>query len=432
MRILALSAVTIAFAGAPWAIEACGGTDKSGPAEDAAFEAAPSFDASMPPSPDAQPPAGDVCGDARGLSADSPWPLAGGCPKRAGVAKAAGPQNAVVKWRTTAPAGATSPAIDGAHLPWVGTADGDVLVFAVVGAVQSSLHTGGAVRSSPAVAQNGTVVVGGGDGVLYGVLRGTTADAGGDAGDADAGDDAAAAPVPAHVVFQLAVAPMASSPVIGADGTIYVGTTDGKLVATLSDGSAVKWRATTGDTSGSSPAIARDGTIYVGSSDGHLYALDAGGSVKWSYDAASPVASPAVGGDETVYVGAADGTLHAVTPDGKNKWKYATGGPIAGAPAVLAGVVYVGSADKSLHAVGVTDGKRRWLYTTLGPVATPSLGKDGTIYVGSGDGHLYAITPGGSLFFAVNVRGAVTTAPAIADDGTLYLTTSSDVLAIGP
>jgi outer membrane protein assembly factor BamB len=63
-----------------------------------------------------------------------------------------------------------------------------------------------------------------------------------------------------------------SSPAIGADGTIYVGSIDTNLYAINPNGTK-KWVYTTGGSVDSSPAIASDGTIYVGSEDHKLYAL---------------------------------------------------------------------------------------------------------------------------------------------------------------
>ena len=65
---------------------------------------------------------------------------------------------------------------------------------------------------------------------------------------------------------------MSSSPAIGADGTIYVGSRDKKLYAFNPDGN-VKWIFETGDAIESSPSIDVDGTIYIGSNDGKLYAI---------------------------------------------------------------------------------------------------------------------------------------------------------------
>jgi sugar lactone lactonase YvrE len=63
-----------------------------------------------------------------------------------------------------------------------------------------------------------------------------------------------------------------SSPALGADGTIYVGSGVWKLSALKPDGTQ-KWVFPTGGLVFSSPAIGADGTIYVGSADGNLYAI---------------------------------------------------------------------------------------------------------------------------------------------------------------
>ena len=67
-------------------------------------------------------------------------------------------------------------------------------------------------------------------------------------------------------------APVASSPAIAADGTVYVGSDDGTVWAIGLNGD-VRWTYKTGGTVFSSPAIAPDGTVYVGSADGRLYAF---------------------------------------------------------------------------------------------------------------------------------------------------------------
>jgi outer membrane protein assembly factor BamB len=65
----------------------------------------------------------------------------------------------------------------------------------------------------------------------------------------------------------------------------------------------------------SSPAVGGDGTIYVGSADGQLYAINPDGSLKWSFPTVSSViSSPAIGGDGTIYVGSYDYKLYAIGP----------------------------------------------------------------------------------------------------------------------
>lgn len=408
------------------ALAACASDDPGGTTKDGGGGDAPLLGETSLLDGEAGVPAGDVCGDAMGLEPSSPWPMRGGCPKRAGVAATTGPSAATVKWSLPLAAGDSSPAIGADHVLWIGTADGDVLAVSQGGAIVGALRTGGAVRSSPARSAQGVTVIGGLDGKLYGVVRTEPVDAGA------SGDGGDAGPAPNRAAWTRTLAPITSSPVIAADGTIYVGTNDGKLLAVAGDGSATKWSTTTNDTTGSSPVIAADGTIYVGSSDKKLYAIAPDGKVKWTFDTGGAISgSPAVGGDETVYVGSGDGKLYAITPDGKPRWTYPTGGPITGSPAVLGGTVYVGSDDQKLHAVFTPTGAARWTYPTLGAVGSPVIASDETVYVGSADGTLYGVKSSGLLYFAVKTKGKIHSAPALSDDETLYVTTDTALVAIG-
>ena len=74
----------------------------------------------------------------------------------------------------------------------------------------------------------------------------------------------------------------------------------------------------------SSPAIGADGTIYVGSYyDNYLYAINPDGTRKWRYETGYWVeSSPAIGADGTIYVGSLN--FYAINPDGTLKWRYET------------------------------------------------------------------------------------------------------------
>jgi hypothetical protein len=73
------------------------------------------------------------------------------------------------------------------------------------------------------------------------------------------------------------------------------------------------WSFPTGGAVYSSPALGPDGTVYVGSYDGKLYAVTAEGQLKWSFPTGGRIySSPALGPDGTVYVGLDDGKLYAV------------------------------------------------------------------------------------------------------------------------
>ena len=66
---------------------------------------------------------------------------------------------------------------------------------------------------------------------------------------------------------------MNSSPAIGSDGTVYVGSLDNKLYALNGKTGDKLWEFETGDKVSYSPAIGSDGTLYIGSWDKKLYAI---------------------------------------------------------------------------------------------------------------------------------------------------------------
>lgn len=146
-----------------------------------------------------------------------------------------------------------------------------------------------------------------------------------------------------------------SSPAIGSDGTIYVGTTDFRIYAVDPNGS-IKWNYLTHHYILSSPAIALDGTIYVCSYDGGLYALNPDGSLKWRYSGSSiSWSSPCVGLDGTIYVGFSY-YFRAINHDGSLKWIYSADSKIDSSPAIASdGTIYF-SCWRTLYAIGGEEG----------------------------------------------------------------------------
>jgi outer membrane protein assembly factor BamB len=110
-----------------------------------------------------------------------------------------------------------------------------------------------------------------------------------------------------------------SSPAIGSDGTVYVGSGDSKLYAINGKSGDKLWEFKTGYGVRSSPAIGSDGTVYVGSWDNKLYAINGKTGVKlWEFKTGGDVgSSPAIGSDGTVYVGSDDKKLYAIKTNSK-------------------------------------------------------------------------------------------------------------------
>jgi outer membrane protein assembly factor BamB len=191
------------------------------------------------------------------------------------------------------------------------------------------------------------------------------------------------------IIPQITHAQLADSPwpVFGHDGRH----TNVSPNAIGKDKKEVLWSYKTESSIESSPAIGADGTIYVGSHDGNFYAFNQDGSLKWkikltvpSYDprwniSKAIMASPAIAKDGTVYINSASGYLHALNPDGSEKWKFAIewhndfwNGPNIGPD----GNIYIGTArdNKGTESrAGVyalsPEGKELWFYPEFSGVS---------------------------------------------------------------
>ena len=170
-------------------------------------------------------------------------------------------------------------------------------------------------------------------------------------------------------------------------------------VDTSGNPGAQKWKFATGSVVKSSPALGTDGTIYVGSFDGNVYALNPEGGLKWKYAVGAFVwSSPAVGADGTIYIGSEGlgdegGNFYALNPDGSLKWEFALGPEdevLSSSPAVgTDGTIYFLSSDGYVDALN-PNGTMKWYLnewevpvpgpaTITGGFSSPAVGADGTI-----------------------------------------------------
>jgi len=93
-----------------------------------------------------------------------------------------------------------------------------------------------------------------------------------------------------------------SSPVIGPDNTLYVGSRDNNLYAINGKSAGKLWQFETGGEVWGSPTIGFGGTVYIGSVDKKLYALNGKtGDKLWEFETKGSVSSsPAIGPDGTL------------------------------------------------------------------------------------------------------------------------------------
>ncbi|MCK4624741.1 MAG: PQQ-like beta-propeller repeat protein [Phycisphaerae bacterium] len=198
-----------------------------------------------------------------------------------------------------------------------------------------------------------------------------------------------------------------SSPTVAADGTVYIGGSHVMTaVHALKPDGTSKWTYKAKGRVVSTPAISiADKTVYVGSriggsrwylegniKGGLLLALEFDGSLKWEFKTAGEITcSPAIGAAGEVYFGSRDGYFYAVGKDGKEKWKYKTGDHTHSSPAIDAdGKIYFGSLNHYVYCLS-PKGKLVWRYLTgCSVTSSPAIGANGTVYIGSSDGYLYA------------------------------------------
>ena len=182
----------------------------------------------------------------------------------------------------------------------------------------------------------------------------------------------------------------------------------------------IEWRrATNASKEGvnSSPAVA-DGSVYVGSDDGRLWAFSArSGAVRWSARTGGPIrSSPAVVGN-TVYIGSDDGRIYALaTRTGRVRWSRALGGRVTGSPLVVDGRVFIGSRGGRFYALDADTGRVKWR-RRIWSVWDAAAYANGTVYVGSDQEQVYAFEGrSGRLRWSADVWGRVRSTPAVKGD----------------
>ena len=202
-----------------------------------------------------------------------------------------------------------------------------------------------------------------------------------------------------------------------------------------------KWVFDTGGGIFSSPAIGDEGIIYVGSGDDHLYAIQPDGTQKWRFNTGGNVNQPpAVADDGTIYVGTSDGKVVALNPDGSVQWTFNSGidNDVTGPMAVAAdGTIYasIGGSNLSMVFALHPDGSQYWSFDPPATTYGISIGEDGVVLFGDAGGVLTALNPNGSKKWDVDVGPGIADVPAFAEDGTIYVTsgaTTDNVTAVNP
>jgi len=280
--------------------------------------------------------------------------------------------------------------------------------------------------------------------------------------------------------------PIYSTPIVGADGTIYVGSADGIFYALTPEG-RLKWKFLTKRLIDSAGALSADGKVYLPSGDGNIYALEQEtGRELWRFSARNikrdkvPMANWFEGNitlrpDGLIMAGNDDFCVYFLKPSGelegefcsrgmvwsavptdwagrnffcsldffcyglnqehKLLWKKFTWGIVSCSPAVGDnGRVYITSFDGKIYALNPQTGRTYWSFKTQDHIySSPAIGRDGTIYVGGADGTLYALIDQGNkpkLKWAFDTSDPIRSSPVIDGEGNIYFGNSAGVVYV--
>lgn len=153
------------------------------------------------------------------------------------------------------------------------------------------------IEVSPAVAQDGTTVLGTNDGFEYGVSA------------------------PGRLLWKHAIHDLSySSPAVTSAGTAYYGDNSGVLtVASASTGSVIRAIDAQPDSKApngniwTAPAVDSRGDVYYGTNGGEIYGYSPGGSQLFAIPTGATVADyPALSGDGDLIIGSDNGYLYAI------------------------------------------------------------------------------------------------------------------------
>jgi outer membrane protein assembly factor BamB len=212
---------------------------------------------------------------------------------------------------------------------------------------------------------------------------------------------------------------------ISSTGDLYLGSNDGYIYSLNSVDGTMNWLIRVNNTNlaqftspnsiYTTPAIGLDGTIYIGSNEGYLFALTSTGTVKWSYSAGYPLqSSPIIDGSGTIYFGAGK-KVYAVGDYGYAaypKWltPFTTQANVNSSPALSSnGYLYFGSDDGYVYAINSFTGIQIWSYNAsntlpagVHPIYTSaSIDASSNVVIGNGS------YMNGSLYYLNGLTGAL-------------------------
>ena len=241
-----------------------------------------------------------------------------------------------------------------------------------------------------------------------------------------------------------------SSPAVK-NGRVFIGTSDGSIMAFREDNGNPLWTFRTGvsATGVTSSPVATSDAVYIPAGDGKMYALSINGNELWNLSTGGPVymCSPALSA-ERLYVGTDNGTFWCIDLNGSQIWNFSAMGKIRASPAVSHDTVYFISTGYDgwtasysfLYALNATTGHQLWNVSISPSSSSPAVSR-GQIMIATNT-QLQAYDSNKNNLWTYYTKGPVQASPAISGDllyfaentenGTIYSCEWTRPSTIGP
>ena len=221
-------------------------------------------------------------------------------------------------------------------------------------------------------------------------------------------------------------------------GQVIVGGYDNVLYSLNAQNGQLNWSFEGATDRYIGSALVAGEMIFAPSSDDNLYALNINGQTTWSQpflaensNWSEPAADSNCG---CVYLASMDHSVYAIDPaNGQQIWRSEMlGGATVGTPAVSEdGQIYIGTFLKELVAIDSSNGHIIWHFTTSDWVwASPVLDGD-VIYFGDISGNFYAVDRlTGTQLWSVQADGEIVGQPLVTEDSIYFTTDAGSLYAL--
>lgn len=220
-----------------------------------------------------------------------------------------------------------------------------------------------------------------------------------------------------------------STPAVADNGTFYIGSYDDKLYSFNAQSSTILASYDTGDNvKYTSPAVDVDGTIYYGGDNQKVVALNASDMTEiWSQNSGGDIQSPLVIDNEAVYVCTNNGKVQAYKKNnGTKKWEINYGSSCTAASALNeSGILFIcgNTSDGGIvMAINTVDGSIKWQSPSVAKFDNSGIALDlnGRLYIGDSDGIMTCYNQeNGDVIWTFKAQGKIRSTPAIADNNNI-------------